>query len=224
MQIKATFVLSIGLLLLSLPVFAGPPANAGANRVQIEGFDNWGWRDSPISPATITCPGGEFMVDSFGSPYCADSTTGRLNLRDGVGWSCMTTNDPRMSGVGLFTSNANFDADSSGSVWGTWTMVPTENCDKDGFYPEELVMTATSFWRGTWNGQRQFYSANGFNIWIGELKIVGKGVGGDIDGLHFKGTEWIETYTPLPVPYEFLLPLPALFDVPEGYFIGTITE
>ena len=224
MQIKATFVLSIGLLLLSLPVFAGPPANAGANRVQIEGFDNWGWIDAPLSAATITCPGGELMLDPFGTPYCANSNTGRLNLRDGVAWSCMTANDPRMTGVGLFTSNANFDADYSGSVWGKWMIVPTEDCDKDGFYPEELVTNATSFWRGTWNGQRHFYSVDGFNIWIGELKIVGKGVGGDLHGLHFKGTEWIETYTPLPIPYEYLPAVLGLFDEPEGYFLGTIKE
>lgn len=125
MQIKATFLLSIGLLLLSLPVLAGPPANAGAIRIQIEGFDNCGWIDAPLSPATITCPGGELMLDPFGTPYCPNSNTGRLNLRDGVAWSCMIANDPRMTGVGLLTSNANFDADYSGSVWGKWMIVPT---------------------------------------------------------------------------------------------------
>ena len=227
MKAKATFLLSIGLLLVSLPAFAGPPAHAGVTRTQIEGVDNWGWQGPPLATPTITCPGGELMVDSFGIPYCSDSNTGRLHARNGAAWSCMTSDDPRMTGVGLYTSNWNFDADSSGSVWGTWKLVPTEDCDKDAVYTEEyedFVENATSFWRGTWNGQRQAYSVNGFNIWIGELKIIGRGVGGDLDGLQFKGTEWVETYTPVPVPYEFLPPVMGLFDEPEADFIGTIKE
>jgi len=203
--------------------FAAENSKFGVTRTQIKGFDNWAWKD-PLSPATITCPGGELVVDPSVGPYCSDSTTGRLHFRDGAAWTCMTANDPRMTGVGLYTSNGNFDADSTGSVWGTWTIVPTEDCDKDGFYPEELVMTATSFWHGTWSGQRQFYIVNGFNTLISELKIVGKGVGGDLDGLHFNGMEWIETYTPSPVPYEFLPQELGLFDEPEAEFIGTIKE
>jgi len=223
MKIKVTFLLSIGLLLFSLPVFAELPADAGITRTQIEGFDNWGWKDNPLSPGTTTCPGGELMFDPFGIPFCADSSTGRLHLRDAVLWSCMTSDDPRITGVGLFTVNGNFDADSSGSVWGKWTIVPLEDCDKDGFYPEEWVMTSTSFWHGTWYGERLFYSDMGFPVWIGDLNIVGKGSGGDIDGLHFKGTELITMYTPFPIPYE-LLPIPELFDVPEAFFTGTIKE
>lgn len=224
MKIKATFLLSFGLLLLSLPVFAGPPADAGVTRTQIEGFDNWGWKDNPLSPGTTMCPGGELMFDQFGIPYCDESTTGRLHLRDAVLWSCMTSpDDPRITGVGLFTVNGNFDADSSGPVWGEWTIVPMDGCDKDGFYPEEEVMTSTMSWHGIWNGKRLFYSDMGFPVWIGDLKIVGKGSGGNIDGLHFKGTELITTYTPFPIPYE-LLPIPELFDIPEGFFAGTIKE
>jgi hypothetical protein len=212
------------LTLMSLAVADGGKSGFGVTRTHIVGSDNWAWNDTPLSPANINCPGSELVVDPLFGPYCSDSTTGRLHFRDGAAWSCMTSNDPRMTGVGLYTSNGNFDANSSGSVWGTWTLIPTEDCDKDGSYPEELVMTATSSWRGTWNGQRQFYSVNGFNVWIGELKIDGKGVGGDIDGLHFNGTEWIETYTPFPVPYEFLPPVLGLFDEPEGEFIGVIKE
>lgn len=232
MKNRATYLLSIGLLVLAFPVFAGPPANAGVTRTQIEGVDNWGWRDNPLSPGTITCPGGELMFDSFGMPYCEDSKTGRLHFRDSVLWSCMTSrvagtndNDPRMTGIGLFTVNGNLDADSSGPVWGKWKIVPMADCDKDGLYPEEHVMTSTKYWRGTWNGTRLYYNFAGFDVWIGDLKIVGKGIGGDIDGLHFKGSELIEMYTPFPVPYEFLLSvLPDLFDEPEGEFTGTIKE
>ena len=44
------------------------------------------------------------------------------------------------------------------------------------------------------------------------------------ESLHFKGTELIRTYTPFPVPYEFLPPELGLFDVPEAYLTGTITD
>jgi hypothetical protein len=213
-------LLSVGVVVVPTSFAAEP----GVTRTPVEGFDNWGWIDYPLSPAAITCPGGELMVHPLFGPYCSDSTTGRLHFRDGAAWSCITTDDPRMTGVGLYTNNGNFDANSTGSAWGTWMIVPTEDCDKDGPYPEELVMAATSFWQGTWNGQRQIYNLNGFNYWIGELKTVGEGVGGDLDGLHFKGTNRIKMYTPLPVPYELLPPVLGLFDVPEGEIIGTIKE
>ena len=220
----ATSLLSVGLIFLTLPVFAGPPADAGVTRTEIEGYDNWGWQDNPLSLGTITCPGGELMFDSSGLPYCADSTTGRLHFRDAVLWSCMTFNDPRATGVAVFSIKGTFDADSSGPVWGTWKIVPMTDCDKDGLYPEELVETSTTFWSGIWNGKRLFYTDMGISVWVGDFRIVGKGTGGDIDGLHFEGTELIRTYTPFPVPYEFLPPGLGLFDEPEGVITGMITE
>jgi hypothetical protein len=190
--------------------FAAEKSAPGVTRTQIEGVDNWAWRDTPLSPATITCPGG----DCF--------TTGRMHFRGGTSWSCMTANDPRMTGVSVYTSNGNFDANATGPAWGTWMLVPTTECEKDGLYPEELVNSAIGRWYGTWRGQRHFDSE--FSLWISKLKIVSKGVGGDLDGLHFKGMEWIYTITPLPVPYEFLPPELGLFDEPEAEFVGTIKE
>jgi hypothetical protein len=224
MNMKVAFLLIIGSLLLSLPVLADRPADAGVKRTQIEGYDNWAWKDNPISPGTTTCPGGELVFDPFGMPYCADSATGRLHIRDVVLWACVTSpDDPRMTGVGLFTVNGNLDADSSGPVWGKWTIVPLEGCDKDGFYPEEQVTSSTRFWHGSWQGKRLFYSDMGIPVWIGDLELVGKGNGGDIDGLHFKGTELITTYTSFPLPYE-VLGIPGLYDMPEGFITGTIKE
>lgn len=231
MNILATFLLSICLVFLSLPVYGGPPAKAGVTRTPIEGVDNWGYKGGPPSTPKISCPGGVLMPGFD----CSDSPTGRLHLRDGAGWSCMTSNDWRMTGVGLYTSNSNFDADSNGPVWGEWKMVPMEpgvKCDKDAEYSlvyEDFVNDATSFWHGTWNGQRQFDSHKGG--WVGDLKVVGKGVGVDLDGLHFKGTMWITTYTPFPLPYEAFIPYNPNIpvdeqprDLPEAYFIGTIKE
>lgn len=226
MRPKAAILLGFGALLLSLPALADTPVDAGVTRTEIEGFDNWGWKDNPLSGGTVTCPGGDLMFDPFGLPYCANSNTGRLHFRDAVLWSCMTSeDDPRITGVALFHIKGTFDAESSGPVWGTWKIVPMEDCDKNGLYPEALVTNATTFWQGIWNGKRLHYTVMGFDIWIGEFRIVGKGFGNGLDGLHFKGTEWIETYTPFPVPYELLVSVrPDLFDVPEGYFTGVITE
>jgi hypothetical protein len=227
MKKMLVFYLSTLLLMGALIVpssLAAKNSAHGVKRTQIEGVDNWAWIDNPLSPATIKCPGGELVIDPVIGPYCSDSKSGRLHFRDGVLWSCMTSNDPRITGVAVASTNGNFDANSTGSVWGTWMIVPMVGCDKDGAYPDELVTNATSFWQGTWNGKRQIQSVNGFNFWVGKLKFVGKGVGGDLDGLHFKGKEWITMYTPLPVPYELLPPALGLYDEPEGVLIGEIKE
>jgi hypothetical protein len=214
-------LLVVGAVIVPASIVADD-SGLGVTRTPVEGVDNWGWQGGPESKPTITCPGGELV--GF-PPDCADSTTDRLHLRDGAGWGCMTANDLRMTGISQYTSNWNFDADSNGPVWGEWKAVPIVDCSKDAAYAEayeDLLELATSFWHGTWNGQRQFDPDK--NAWISELRVDAKGFG-DLDGLHFKGTMWITTFTPFPIPYEyiFLYGSPG-FDMPEAYFIGTITE
>ena len=133
MRIKFTILMSIGLFLVSIPAFADPPADAGVTRTQIEGWDNWGWQGGPQSSSRIICPGGELAEMPF---PCTDSMTGRVHLRDGAGWSCVTSNDWRMTGIGLYTSNANFDVDANGPVWGEWKIVPMVGCEKDAVFSE----------------------------------------------------------------------------------------
>ncbi len=208
--------------------FAGEGPGFGVTRTQIEGFDNWGYKGGPPSDTKITCPGGE-LAPLFD---CSDSPTDRLHFRDGAGWSCTTSNDPRMTGLGVYTSNGNFDADSNGPVWGEFKIVPMVGCLKDADFSvvyEDFVNNATSFWYGTWNGQRQFDSD--MDAWVGELKFRAKGIGVDLDGLHFTGTMWITTFTPFPMPYEYIFPYDLIlpdgsrpFDLPEAYFIGTIKD
>ena len=52
-----------------------------------------------------------------------------------------------------------------------------------------------------------------------------------MDGLHFKGTMWITTFTPFPMPYEYIFPYDLIlpdgsrpFDLPEAYFVGEIKD
>ena len=203
--------------------FAGEDSVPGVTRTPIEGFDNWGWQGGPPSNSKITCPGGVLT----GPPFdCTDSPTDRLHFRDGSGWGCTTSNNARMTGVSVYTSNGNLDADSNGPVWGEWKLVPMAGCIKDADYSavyEDFVNNATSYWYGTWNGRRQFDVDK--NAWVGELRAVAKGIGPDLDGLQFKGTMWITTFTPFPMPYEYIFPMGSMeFDMPEAYFIGMIKD
>ncbi len=220
-------VLCLSTLLFVGAVIAPASADAekfkfGATRTPIEGVDNWGWQGGPPANPRIWCPGGE-LVEPFD---CSDSPWGRLHFRDGAGWSCTTSNDPRMTGVGLYTSNGNFNADSNGPVWGEFKIVPLVGCNKDAVYSEEyedLVRDATSYWHGIWFGRRKFDSDK--NAWVGKIKFLSEGVGGDLDGLRFRGRMWITTYTPFPMPYEYIFtPGSEPFDMPEAEFVGVIKE
>ena len=89
----------------------------------------------------------------------------------------------------MFVVNGNLDADYTGPVWGTYLIVPSPDCN-----PDDLLDPAV-YWKGTWRGQRSVTCDVASCMWIGNLKLVSKGYGGDIDGIHFKGTETITTFT-----------------------------
>lgn len=219
----ATFLLSIGLLVLSLPALSGPPADAGVERTDILAGDNWAITN-PISLGTIMCPGGELAFDTVGLPFCANSSTGRLHYRDSVFWGCVTASDSRMTGVALYEIWGNWDAESTGPVGGTWKIVPSSACDRLGPFPEDLVANASDYWSGTWTGKRSYQEFGGMGFWVGEFRIIGKGYGETLEGLHFRGEEVVPTFTAFPVPYEFLPPELGLYDQAEGTLTGTITE
>lgn len=238
----ATFFFGIGLLLISLPALSGPPADAGVKRTDIVAEDDWAITN-PISLGTITCPGGELDYDLVGLPFCANSNTGRLHYRDSVFWACVTvidSSDPTdssassMTGIAYYEIWGNWDAESTGPVGGTWKIVPSEviskvigedyTCDRLGPFPEDLVANASDYWFGTWIGKRSYQEFGDMGFWVGEFRIVGKGYGETLEGLHFTGEERVPTYTPFPVPYEFLPPDSGLNDVAEGVLTGTITE
>jgi hypothetical protein len=173
---------------------------------------------------TISCPGGEIVWIDPVTPVCPGS--GRIHLRSVVGYGCYdamagSSPEPRLSGVGMFVVNGNLDADYSGRVWGKWMVVPSEDCD-----PDDLVDPLV-FWKGTWQGRRSMFCDSGGCSWIGDLKLVGKGHGGVLEGLHIKGRETITTFTPMPVPWELLGVCgldPSVPCGPEGVITGTIKE
>ena len=196
---------------------AGNEAHAGVHLTDVVIFDDWPM-DSLIDPGTINCPGGEMEWINPFTPVCPGS--GRIHMRNMAGYGCALamsgeTIEPRLSGVELFVVNGNLDADWSGPVWGTWMTVPSPDCN-----PDDLIDPPV-YWKGTWQGQRSMYCEGALCSWIGDLKLVGKGYGGDIEGIHLNGNEVITTFTPLPIPWEFLgLPVTG----PEGVITATIKE
>lgn len=163
-------------------------------------------------------PTGEFycsegLIDMANPmmPVCPEGAT--LEIRNGTGMSRMYSDDPRMSGLLTYVSNASFDADFTGPVWGSW-MLEVEACD--------------GVWEGTWSGERTFVPGQwnpvdaflpaGFGgVWISKFELRGQAEGDCIDRLRMKGIEIITTLTPMPVPYEVLGPLCEPFGcLPEG--------
>jgi hypothetical protein len=213
MIVKNLFFVIIGSLSLWLPAFAEAPADAGVERTEVVVLDDWPGAE-PLSTGTIKCPGGELEMLDEVTPFCA--ATGLVNLRDLALWSCFTSDDPRLTGVTMFTLNGNLDAAYTGPVWGKWTTVPSQRCD-----PTDLIEPSV-YWKGTWQGQRKYHCDGGSCFWIGDLDVVGKGHGGIIDGIHIKGTELATTYTPLPIPWEFIPGFPVTG--PEGVATLTLKE
>lgn len=198
------------------------PVGAGVQRTSVVITDDWPI-DATIDPGTLSCTGGELdWLDPL-TPVC--SGNGRLHFRNMVGYGCYEATaagapEPRMSGVALIEMNGNLQADYSGRVWGTWTLVPSDVCD-----PADLV-EPSEYWQGTWHGRRTTYCSNDECHWIGSVFFVGKGHGGEITGLHFKGLEAATTYSPLPLPYEMLgiCPDPPAPCPPEGTVWGRLRE
>jgi len=195
---------------------------AGVQRTSVVITDDWPI-DSMIDPGTLACPGGEIEWLDPLIPVCPGS--GRLHLRNLVAYGCLEATaggapEPRMSGVAVFEMNGNLKADYSGRVWGTWMLAPSEACD-----PADLVDPSES-WQGTWQGRRTAYCSDGDCYWIGHIFFVGRGNGGELDGLHFKGMEAATTYTPLPLPYELIgiCPDPTAPCPPEGMIWGRLRE
>lgn len=156
-----------------------------------------------LEKGEVTCPGGELGFD-LGMPFCEGGHAG-MHMRGTEIYSCLGNSvpfDPRVEGTVWIQINDNFDADYSGPGWGTWKAVPGESCD-----PLSLI-DPDVYWEGTWTGFREIVSYDPMTTWVHNIKLVGDGVGGNLEGLKIKGMEVITLFTPMAVPYE-LLPFPV---------------
>ena len=157
----------------------------------------------------ILCPGEEFT----GNPFqpCPPGTN--IHVRDSIGMSQASSDDPRVTGILTYYFNGNFDTYFTGPVWGTWTLE---------------VAACNGVWEGIWNGQRTLLPGQpgpvGMGTWIGTLQLTGHGHGECVDGLQFSATEIITTFTPFPVAYEMVLPCGDITCLPEGVMTGVILE
>ncbi len=159
----------------------------------------------------IYCSEGVIDMTNPMMPVCPEGAT--LEVRNGTGMSRMYSDDPRMSGLLTYVSNASFDADYfTGPVWGSWQL-EVDACD--------------GVWKGTWSGERTFapgqpnlvdtFFPPGFGgVWISKFDLRGHAKGDCVNRLRMKGIEIITTLTPLPVPYEVLGPLCDAGCLPEG--------
>lgn len=213
---RSTWVAAVLALVLVSAAAAGDP-----RRTAIVAMDDWP-ADSIMDPGTLSCPGGEIVAGPMGFPVCPAS--GRLHFRDTVAYACITATtaagapEPRFTGVLAGTYHGNFDADYTGALWGTWILVPAEICQKSA-----LDAPAES-WVGTFTGQRSLICTAAGCQWFGAIRTIGHGRGGSLEGQHFKGSETIVTFTPMPLPYELLGACPPSGPCPEGHLTGTIRE
>lgn len=191
----------------------------GAKVVPFQASDDWAFADPsiliPHLVEAVSCPGAELSID-FQQP-CPPGVN--IKIRDLAGSSMMVSTDPRMTGMLIFTINANFDPEFSGAVWGTWSLD---------------IEDGPGVWDGTWNGQRRTSmdpeECLGITpCWVGELRLVGHGSGGIVKGLQVISTERVLTFSPLPAPYENVCQMIFgescyLEEIAEGILTGRILE
>lgn len=201
-----------------LPPFAAAGQDKSARFTEVLLFEDWP-ADALLDMGSMHCPGGEIDWANEVTPICAGS--GRIHLRNVAGYGCYLGQsngqpDPRLSGVGMWVVNGNLDADYTGPVWGTFLIVPSAGCDR-----LDLENPAV-YWTGTWRGRRAVECTGSSCMWVGSLKLVGKGRGGDIAGMQLRADETIRTYTPMPAPWELIPGFPLTG--PEGTATGYIKE
>lgn len=210
------------IIMLSIGIFPCETLTAGDHgnlRTEVMMIDDWP-ADALIGMGGMKCPSGELEWINEVTPVCPSS--GRIHMRKMTNYTCYVAftasgaPEPRLTGVGIFDVNGNLDSDYTGPVWGDFLIVPSTECNLDVLIDSEV------YWKGTWQGRRAVTCDEVACAWIADLKIVGKGHGGDIDDKHFKGGEIITTYTPLPVSWELIPGFPV--GGPEGIVTGVIME
>jgi len=77
--------------------------------------------------------------------------------------------------------SGNFDANATGHVWGTF----------------RLELDSGGVWIGSWVVDRT--KVDGVNTWVGRGKFVGRGISGDVHGMHVRFSEVLTSFMPLPL-------------------------
>lgn len=175
-------------IVLLAVAFVGAPAMFGyasaADKTLISGtetFDPFGLLGPPVGQildlGTVQCPGQE----PTGDPLQPCPLGSRTHIRGFTFVSRVDSLDPSLGGEMTVVLNANFDADSTGPAWGTFS----------------LALDAGGVWDGTFEGRRRRVGDH----WVLPLHVSGRGTGGAIDGAHLMAVDVITISTPAPVAY-----------------------
>ena len=146
-----------------------------------ETFDPFGMLGAPVGqildPGTVRCPGH----DPTGDPLQPCPVGSRSRIRGFTYVSRVDSMDASLSGNMTVELNANFDADSTGPVWGTFS----------------LALDAGGTLDGTFQGRRMQEDDH----FIVPLQVSGQGTGGGVDGVHLMAVDLITAFSPGPFPY-----------------------
>jgi hypothetical protein len=138
-----------------------------------------------------SCPGGTY-------PDCDDAN---MSMTRGLEiYACFGNSvpyDSRVEGTTWIQINGNTDMDGNGVGWGIFKMVPSVICSKD------LLDEPEVYWEGSWQGKRSKVSDDP-PLWIEIVEVVGRGVGGDLEGQKLNATEVLTSYTVNLMPNELL--------------------
>lgn len=204
-------------VLLTLTMLVSAGLNAEVRVETFTVYDDW-QLDFALPEGTYACPGGTLeMVPVIPGipglplvPACIDGKG--LHVRDGLIYSCATSDNPDLTGILLYTFNANWDQESEGNLFGDWYLVPSETCDSatvaelyPAFVPN-MDFTPDRYWAGTYTGKRTFIGTSDLTglAYFGDFKGVAHGYGEGIEGVQAKLIEEYITYTTFPVPNELL--------------------
>ena len=118
-----------------------------------------------INPGTVTCPGAQPTGDWM--QPCPPGR--RMNIR-GASWiSRLTSSSAMLTGWFYSDGNGNYDGDATGPVWGTF----------------RIELDAGGVWEGSWNADRSKVG----DVWVMRIRCIGRGSGGDVDGMQLRFTE-----------------------------------
>ncbi len=134
---------------------------------------------APLSPGTVTCPG----TQPTGNPMQPCPPGSRINMRGTQVKTRYVSQSPLLTGWVYLEGNSDFDANATGHVWGTF----------------RIELDAGGVWIGTWNIQRS--KAENLNVWVGRGSFVGRGTGGNVDGMQLRFDEVLTGFMPIPIAY-----------------------
>jgi hypothetical protein len=182
MKARSLVIILFVLFFVGSTTLVSPTSASNKSTVSAtERFDPFGLLGPPVgeilSPGTVRCPGHE----PTGDPLQPCPPGSRTHIRGFKIISRVDSSDPRLSGNMMVEINANWDADFTGPVWGTFS----------------LALDAGGTWDGTFAGRR----VKEGDHWILPLHVSGQGTGGIVDGMHLMVVDRIFIPTPVPIAY-----------------------